>query len=131
MQKYLYLPTLDNEQTHRIFNKPIVKQAMHFLGIMYLYQKRRELSAGFIYSLNKNAAPTLIEETEGCYRSVVRKTKDFYLTESKNLQVEVAWRRIEAFLLTLCPQVGLEYEGPMPFTKDAINWDVDHEEAEV
>jgi hypothetical protein len=131
LQNYLSQPTLDNEQTHRIFKKPIVLQSMHFIAMMDLYQRRRDVGAKFIFSLNKIAAPTLVNEAEVCYRSVVKKTKEFYLAESKNLEVEVSAKKMEGFLMTLCTQVGLDFEGPMPFTKEAIEWEVDEQEAEV
>ena len=122
LQKYLSLPTLDNDQTHRIFKKPIVSQGMHYIAMMDLYQRRREVGAAFIYILNKNAAPRLVEEVEVCYRSVVKKTKEFYLIESKNLEVEVSWRKMEVFLENLCTQIGLDFKGAMPFTDRAIEW---------
>lgn len=130
LQKYLYLPTLDNEQTHRIFDKPAVKQTMHYVAMMHLYQRRRDVSAGFIYRLNKIAAPTLVDELESCFKSIVKRTKEFYLAESKNFEVDVSWKKMEAFLVTLCMQVGLDFEGPMPFTEAATYWDVDEPEEE-
>jgi hypothetical protein len=128
LQNYLRLPTLDNEQTHRIFKKPIVLQAMHFIAMMDLYQRKRAVSGGkFVRSLNKNAPQTLVNETEACYRSVVKKTKDFYLAESKNFEVEVSSKKMEGFLMNLCTQIGLDFEGPMPFTPKAIDWELDEE----
>src|SRR5205814_5891035 len=44
LQKYLRLPANDNDQTHGIFVKPIVKQSMHFIAMMDLYQKRSDIS---------------------------------------------------------------------------------------
>jgi len=128
LQNYLSLPTLDNEQTHRIFNKPIVKQTMHYVAMLELYQRKRAVSTEFVSSLNKIAPPTLVDEAEACYRSVVKKTKDFYLAESKNLEVEVSWRKIEGFLVTLCTQTGLDFEGAMPFTERAADWDIEQQE---
>jgi hypothetical protein len=131
LQKYLLLPTLDNEQTHRMFKKPIVTQTMHYIAMMDLYQRKRAMSTEFIYRLNKNAAPTLVDEASACYRSVVKKTKDFYLAESKNLEVEVSWKKLEGFLVTLCTQIGLDSEGTMPFTESATDWDAEHQEEEA
>jgi hypothetical protein len=123
LQKYLQLPTLDNDQTHSIFVKPMVKQAMHFVAMMSLYQKRQTVSAEFIYALNKKAAGRLVDEVESCYRLAVRKTKEFYLSESKNLEFEVAGKKMEAFVTGLCSQLGLDSEGPMPFTPRAYDWE--------
>jgi len=131
LQNYLSQPTLDNEQTHRIFKKPIVLQSMHFIAMMDLYQRKLEVSAKFIAYLNKIAAPTLVNEAESCYRFVVKKTKEFYLAESKNLAVDVSLKKMEAFLVTLCTQIGLDFEGAMPFTAQATDWDVDEPEDEV
>jgi hypothetical protein len=131
LQKYLLLPTLDNEQTHRMFKKPIVTQTMHYIAMMDLYQRKRAMSTEFIYSLNKIAAPTLVDEASACYRSVVKKTKDFYLAESKNLDVEVSWKKLEGFLVTLCTQIGLDAEGPMPFTQRATDWDAEHQQEQT
>jgi hypothetical protein len=131
LQKYLYQPTLDNEQTHRIFDKPIVKQMMHYVAMMYLYQRKREVSAGFIFKLNKKAAPTLVDVAETFYRSVVRRTKEFYLAEFKNSGVDVSLKKMEGFLTTLCTEIGLDFDGAMPFTESATCWDVDQQEEEV
>lgn len=122
LQNYLSKPTQDNEQTHRIFDKPIVKQAMHFIAMMHLYQRKSDLSAMFTATLNKKAAQSLIDEAESCYRSVVKKMKDFYLSTSKTLSVEVSWTKLEAFLIRLCTDAGLDYEGPAPFTSKRIDW---------
>ena len=131
LQKYLWLPTLDNDRTHRIFNKQIVKQTMFYVAMMDLYQRKRAVSTRFVCSLNKIAPPNLVDEAEACYHLVVKKTRDFYLAESKNLEVEVSWRKMEGFLVTLCTQIGLDFEGAMPFTERAANWDVDQQEEDV
>jgi hypothetical protein len=130
LQNYLSLPTLDNEQTHRIFKKPLVLQSMHFIAMMDLYQRKRDVSEKFVCSLNKIAAPTVVNEAESCYRSVVKKTKEFYLAESKQLSVDVSWKKLEGFLSTLCTQLGIDFEGPMPFTEDSLEWVVDEKNEE-
>jgi hypothetical protein len=129
LRKYLWQPTLDNEQTHRIFEKANVKQSMHYLAMMFIYQKRRAVSQDFIESLNNRAAPTLVEEAEACYRPTVKKTKEFYLAESKNFEVpDVSLQRIEGHLLTLCTHLGLDPKGAMPFTERAADWDVEQQQ---
>ena len=96
---------------------------MHFIAIMDLYQKRSDISGQYVYHLNKKAAGGLVEEAEKFFKSVVKKTKDFYLSESKNLEVEVSGKKMESFLTSLCSQLGLDSEGPMPFTPQAYEWD--------
>ena len=48
----------------------------------------------------------------------------------KTLKVEVAWKRLEGFLVSLCTQIGLDFDGAMPFTEGAIDWDVEQQEEE-
>ena len=131
MQKYLSLDTHQNEQTHRIFKKPLVLQSMHFLAMMYLYQKKREVSAAYACKLNRIAAPTLVEEAQTCYRAVIRRTKEFYLRESKNLSIDVSWRSLDGFLLMLCSENGFEYDGPMPFGEHALDWAIDEDDVDA
>jgi hypothetical protein len=122
LQKYLRLPVNDNDQTHAIFVKPIVKQSMHFIAMMDLYQRRQDISAQYIYGLNKKAAGGLVEESEKFFKFVVKKTKEFYLSESKNLETEVSGKKMDAFLTSLCVQLGLDSDGAMPFTANAYEW---------
>jgi hypothetical protein len=131
LNKYLSRPTLDNDRTYQIFQKQNVRQTMHYIAMMDLYQRKRAVSTWFVCSLNKRAAPTLVDEAEACYRSVVKKTRDFYLAESKNLEFDVSLRKMEDFLGTLCTQIGLDSDGAMPFTERAAKWDTEQREEEA
>ena len=59
---------------------------------------------------------------ESFYRNLVAKTKQWYLAESQELKVEVAGKKLEAFMIQTCSDLGLDSEGPMPFTAKAIDW---------
>lgn len=122
LHNYLLLPAHDNEQSHRIFDKPVVKQAMHFIAMRHLYQRRRDLSEYYVWRLNKNAPPGLVEEAESFYRQVVLKAKAWYLRESKNLTIDVSIRSLESFLAVVGTEVGLGSDGPMPFTDQTLTW---------
>jgi len=39
LRNYLNAPAHDNETTHSIFVKPVVRQGMYYLAIMHLYQR--------------------------------------------------------------------------------------------
>lgn len=125
LANYLAAPSLDNEQTHQIFRKPIVKQSMHYLAMLHLYQKKRALSANFATKLNQKAAPTLVDEAQAFYKGTVKKTKEFYLTQSKSLSVEVSWKKLKAHVDNLALQLGLDVDGPMPFSNGRIEWEFD------
>ena len=122
LSNYLLLPAHDNEQSHRIFVKPIVKQAMYYMAMRHLYQRCRDLSNYYAWYLNKIAPPGLAKEAVSFYRQVILKTKAWYLRESKDLEVEVSLRSIESFLSVLGTEVGLGSDGPMPFTKNSLDW---------
>jgi hypothetical protein len=122
LHNYLLRPAHDNEQSHRIFDKAAVKQAIHFIALRHLYQRRRDLSECYVWRLNKNAPPGLVEEDESFYRQVILKAKAWYLRESKNLTIDVSIRSLQSFLSVVGTEVGLGSDGPMPFTENTLAW---------
>lgn len=122
LNRYLLSPSHDNDQTHAIFRKPIVRQVMHYLALMYLYQRCSHRAGDFAIRLNKKAPHTLVEEAESFYRRVIAKTKAWYLKESENLGVEASFKKLEGLLQTLAHDTGLDTDGPMPFTEKSHDW---------
>lgn len=121
---YLRLPTHENdERTHAIFVKPLVKHVLFYAALMHLYQRCPGLAGRYGRKLNKKSPSGLIEESESFYRKVVSKTKNWYLAESQQLQYEVSYNKLSSFLdERLCHESGLDSEGIMPFTAASIDW---------
>lgn len=120
-----------NEATQKIFSKPIVKAYMYYIAVMYMYQSmgKRDLLYGYSQTLNKIASPTLVDEFESFNRRVVTKTKEWYLKESKNLNVNVSSKRLNDFLDDLLIENGLNTdEGSLPFSARSIDWSEYEEE---
>lgn len=135
LKNFLQSPTYDNDTTHGIFVKPLVRNTLYYAALMHLYQKRQDMAADYGYRLNKKAPQGLIQEAESFYRKVVSKTKQWYLAESQQLRVEVSWKKLDGFLDQLSHDAGLDAEGIMPFTKDCLDWsqfaEADEVEAEA
>jgi len=123
LRTYLQLPAHDNESSHRIFVKPLVKQSLYYVAMMHLYQRCQDLAPSYARRLNKKAPSVLGDQADVLYRKVISKTKVWYLEESKNLAVEVSWRKLDSFLTQLCHEGGLDSDGPMPFTGKPIDWE--------
>ncbi len=123
LRNYLQLPAHDNESSHTIFVKPLVKQYLYYVAMMHLYQHCQELASDYATRLNKKASGVLVDQADTLYRKVVSKTKAWYMAESKNLEVEVSGRKLDSFFTQVCHESGLDSDGPMPFTKATIDWD--------
>lgn len=126
LQNYLRLPIHDNEATHSVFVKPLVRQMLYYAAIMHLYQRLPSLTTQYAQRLNKISPPNLTTEAEGFYRKVVAKTKTWYLAESQQNQVEVSSKKLESFLDQLCHENGLDIDGMMPFTANSMQWTTTH-----
>ncbi|HWE94736.1 MAG TPA: AIPR family protein [Tepidisphaeraceae bacterium] len=122
LKNYLRTPAHDNEITHGIFVKPIVRHIIYYAAMMHLYQRNQGLAAKYGYSLNKKAPAGLILETDAFFRRVVTKSKGWYLSESQQLRVEVAWKKLNSFLDQLCHEAGLDSDGIMPFKTSSLDW---------
>jgi hypothetical protein len=46
----------------------------------------------------------------------------WHLSDSQQLKVEVSSKKLAGFVVKACSDLGLESEGPMPFTEKAIDW---------
>jgi hypothetical protein len=104
---------------------------LYYACTMHLYQKTLAWTAPYGYKLNKIAAQKLVGESEGFFRKVVSKTKNWYLVESNKLEVEVSLKKLESFLDNLCHEAGLDTEGSMPFCANSVDWKATDEQEAV
>jgi hypothetical protein len=87
-----------------------------------MYQRGSDTTFSYGFKLNKKAPTGLVDEVQLFCRKVVSKTKNWYLAESRNLEVDVAWRKLDGFLDTVCHEAGLDPSGQMPLTGNGIDW---------
>ncbi len=119
------MPAHANSNAPVIFKKPIVRAHVYSLGLLHFYQSdnRRSARAEFSNSLNKIASARLVDEVQQVfYQRVVSKIRKWYTDESRDLAVEVARKRTEAYFTTLASELGIEDDGLKPFTERAIDW---------
>ncbi len=124
LHKYLKMPTVAQSYSPEVFKKAIVRQHAYRLTLLRLYAARAESAMPDPHktSLAKKAPTTLVDEVENIYRSFVRKTTDWYRSESQELDTEVSARRITAFFDQLISEFGLDpTRGPMPFTERGLD----------
>ena len=127
---YLDLPTHANSNAPTIFKKPIVRNYVSRLALIYFYQNpnKESLRADYSKELLKIASMTLVEEMQTFYMKVVTKIKNWYTSESKDLTIEVSKKSMESFFKTLETELGIDPEdGHVPFSPNTINWK-DYEE---
>jgi hypothetical protein len=125
LNNYLDTPAQANTNAPTIFKKPVVRHHVYRLAMFHFYQAKSRASARADYSksLNKIAAPKLVDDAEAFYRSVVLKTRTWYTEESKNLSVEIGKQRMELFFGTCASDLGLDpTEGSIPFTKTGLDF---------
>jgi hypothetical protein len=92
---------------------------LHF----YQSENRRPARGDFSTSLNKNASPRLVDDTQTFYQKVVTKIKNWYTEESKNLTVEISSKKMDAFFIMLASEVGVEMvDGVTPFSPTSLDW---------
>ncbi len=56
---------------------------------------------------------------------IIKKTKDYYIAESKNLAITVSDTKLDGLLVSLCNHLGLDVEGEVPFTGNGADWDLE------
>ena len=127
LNNYLATPAYAGDgRASEIFRKQIVRMYVFYITLLHYYQSDKCLSvrADFSRRLNKIAAPSLTTDVETFYRQLVSKTKNWYVTESKNLTQDVSNRKLDSFFDRLAVDLGVEIvEGPIPFSSSSINWD--------
>ncbi|MBI5370636.1 MAG: AIPR family protein [Sphingobacteriales bacterium] len=118
-KNYLNIPThAENSYTQRIFSKPIVRIHILYLGLIFYYQSVRAQSVREDYGTNllKVASSNLNGHMESSfYQRVITKFRDWYLAESKRLEVEVSNKKLFAFISTLCTDFGVDFDENTPF----------------
>jgi hypothetical protein len=125
LNKYLNLPShAANDYTQQIFKKPIVRNNVYYLAFIYYYQNKNKWKIRHDYShtLLKIASPTLSEDTHSFYLRIVSKVREWYLDESKNLTIEPSAKKMEAKFGGFFSDLGLDTDGPLPFSKNAVDW---------
>lgn len=131
LQKYLEMPSYGDERSAAVFRRPVVRHHLHYVGLAYLYQhpKKEQLRRDFGNRLNKIAPNTLVDECMTVYAKIVSKTKDWYLKESKQLEVEVSATRLWEFTRELAEGIGVSIEqGAGPFSDKSIaeeDWEME------
>jgi hypothetical protein len=122
---YLDLPTHANSNAPTIFKKPIVRNHVSRLALIYFYQSpnKESLRADYSKGLLKIASTILVDEMQAFYMKVVSKIKNWYTSESKDLTIEVSQKSMESFFKILETELGIDPEdGQIPFGSNAINW---------
>lgn len=124
LNKYLELPTHANSNAPVIFKKPIIRSHVYYLGILDFYQsdRRRSARTDFSTSLTKIANSRLVDDAQAFYQKLVTKVKNWYTEESRNLTIDISTRKMDAFFIVLAAEIGVDAEGPAPFTPRALDW---------
>jgi hypothetical protein len=123
LNTYLDLPAHANSNAPVIFKKPIVRQHVYRLALLYFYQngKRAAVREEFCNSLTKIANARLVDEVQTFYQRIVSKIKTWYTEESQNLKVEISKRRMDAFFDNLATELGIDQDGAAPFSASGID----------
>jgi len=124
LNNYLEKPAHSNDNTQKIFKKPLVRAYVYYLALIHFYQAKDKLSLrkDFSIYLNKIAPPTLVDEFETFFYRVVTKTKNWYMEESKNFKYDVSNKKLDEFLERISVELGVDMKGLAPFTENAIDW---------
>jgi hypothetical protein len=123
LRRQLELESYQNPNTQKLFAKAMVKHALYYGAIMYLYQKHEEVLGQYGFKLNKHAPARLTDKAVSYLRQVMVRTKAWYVDESNDLNDEVPLGRLESFIRhDLCDATGLDSNGPMPFTDNRKDW---------
>jgi hypothetical protein len=125
LNKYLDRPTHANSNAPVIFKKPIVRHHVYRLAMLYFYQTagRATARAEYSKSLNKIAAPKLVEDAETFYQKIVLRTRTWYTEESKNLSVEIGKNKMNVFFDTCASELGLDpADGSLPFSATGLDF---------
>lgn len=125
LNKYLELPTHANSNAPVIFKKPIVRHHVYRLALLHFYQNSGRSAARSEYSksLNKIAAPKLVDDVQTFYQKIVLRTRTWYTEESKNLTVEIGPKKMNLFFDTCAAELGLDpTEGSLPFSATGLDF---------
>jgi hypothetical protein len=131
LNKYLDIPTYQNDIAQKIFRKPLLRAYLHYLALIYFYQSKNKQNIRDEYSssLKKIASPILVDETQGFYQKVLNKTKTWYMDESKSLSVEVSNKKLNEFIKNAAMELGIDLvNGNLPFCEKTIDWSKFHGE---
>jgi hypothetical protein len=124
LNKYLELPAHANSNAPLIFKRQTVRMYVYQLAILWFYQRkdRRQARIDFASSLLKIASPRLVDDAQLFFQKIVTRIKNWYVGESKDFTIEVSARKMDAFFTSLATELGVDFDGPTPFTDRGINW---------
>jgi hypothetical protein len=123
LNNYLDLPTHANSNAPTIFRKPIVRNHVSRLALLYFYQNPNKESVRAEYSKNLLKIASMADEMETFFMKVVSKIKNWYTAESKDLTVDVSKKNMEIYFKILETELAIESEdGPVPFGTRSIKW---------
>jgi hypothetical protein len=125
LNKYLELPTHANSNAPVIFKKPIVRHHVYRLALLHFYQSPGRSAARLEYSksLNKIAAPKLVDDAQTFYQKIVLRTRTWYTEESKNLSAEIGPKKMNLFFDNCAAELGLDpSEGSLPFSATGLDF---------
>lgn len=124
LNRYLEIPAHANDYTQRIYKKPMIRAYAYCLAMRYYYQKKEKAQIRSDYSVKllKIASPSLNEELQSFYMKIVTRIKGWYLEQSKNLTLDISQRKLEAFMYSLQVELGIDVDGPLPFSGTAHEW---------
>ena len=128
LNNYLGLPTHANSNAPTIFKKPVVRNHVYRLALIYFYQNPNKETIRADYSTSLLKIASLADEMDTFFMKVVSKVKNWYTAESKDLTIDVSKKSMDAFFKSLETELGLDSENEaVPFSPRAINWK-DYEE---
>jgi hypothetical protein len=124
LNNYLELPTHANSNAPTIFRKPIVRNHVSRLALLYFYQNPNKESLRADYSKGLLKIASMGDEMETFFMKVVSKIRNWYTSESKDLTVDVSKKNMESYFKILETELGIDSEedGQVPFGPRAINW---------
>jgi hypothetical protein len=124
LNTYLELPTHQNSNAPSIFKKPYIRANTFHLGILYFYQNDNKwtLRKDYCKVLSKIANTKLVDESHTFYRNIVSQLKQWYTNESNDLTKEVSAKAVDIFYNEKAVELGVDYDGDIPFSKKSIDW---------
>lgn len=120
---YLEIPTQANSNAPTIFRKPIIRNYVSRLAVLYFYQNPNKESVRADYSKELLKIASMADEMDTFFMKVVTKVRNWYTGESKDLTVDVSKKNMESYFKTLETELGIDSENEhVPFGPRALNW---------
>lgn len=125
LKHYLEKPAHSDDYSQRIFNKPIVKAHVYYIGLLYYYRhsSKESIRIESIQKLHRIASSSLVDDTLVTYQKFIAKFKARYLTDSKQLEQEISTKKLDAMTSDILSELGISQINSNPFSNSAITWD--------